>query len=142
PAVAGSEHHPPACLRSQPPPAGAGSAFRARASRACGGSDAWTLCRDPATADAGSTAEADRHGRGALAMLAVESDWQRARAKVSRSSFYVAMRLMPKPRREAMFAIYAFNRAIDDIADEGDFAATERLAQLDLWRAAIDAIYA
>jgi len=75
-------------------------------------------------------------------MLAVESDWQRVRAKVSRSSFYVAMRLMPKPRREAMFAIYAFNRAIDDIADEGDFAAAERLAQLDLWRAAIDSIYA
>ena len=75
-------------------------------------------------------------------MLAVESDWQRARAKVSRSSFYIAMRLMPKPRREAMFAIYAFNRAIDDIADEGDLAAAERLEQLDIWRAAIDGIYA
>jgi squalene synthase HpnD len=75
-------------------------------------------------------------------MIAVESDWQRARAKVSRSSFYVAMRLMPKPRREAMFAIYAFNRAVDDIADEGNIPAAERLEQLDAWRASIEGIYA
>jgi phytoene synthase len=75
-------------------------------------------------------------------MNAVENDWERARAKVSRSSFYVAMRLMPKPQREAMFAIYAFNRAVDDIADEGDIAAAERLTQLDAWRTAIESIYA
>ena len=74
-------------------------------------------------------------------MLAVESDWQRARARVSRSSFYIAMRLMPKPQREAMFAIYAFNRAVDDIADEGNVPAAERLAQLDAWRTAIENIY-
>ena len=75
-------------------------------------------------------------------MIAVESDWQSARAKVSRSSFYMAMRLMPKPRREAMFAIYAFNRAVDDIADEGEIPAAERLTQLDAWRTAIENIYA
>ena len=75
-------------------------------------------------------------------MLAVENDWRRARAQVSRSSFYLAMRLMPKPRRDAMFAIYAFNRAVDDIADEGDVPAAERLAQLDAWRTAIENIYA
>ncbi len=74
-------------------------------------------------------------------MLAVESDWQRAKEKVSRSSFYLAMRLMPKAPREAMFAIYAFNRAVDDIADEGDMTARERLSRLDGWRAVIEGIY-
>ena len=74
-------------------------------------------------------------------MTVLDGDWESARTKVSRSSFYVAMRLMPKDRREAMFAIYAFNRAIDDIADEGDAAPAERLRSLEAWRSAIDGIY-
>ena len=73
--------------------------------------------------------------------MEIESDWERAREKVSRSSFYLAMRLMPKEQREAMFAIYAFNRAIDDIADEGNLSASERLLQLDDWREAIEGMY-
>lgn len=74
-------------------------------------------------------------------MAALDTDWERAREKVSRSSFYLAMRLMPKERREAMFAIYAFNRAVDDIADEGIRSAGERLSQLDEWRAVVEGIY-
>ena len=74
-------------------------------------------------------------------MTVLDGDWESARTKVSRSSFYVAMRLMPKDRREAMFSIYAFNRAVDDIADEGDALPAERLRQLDEWRNAIDGIY-
>jgi phytoene synthase len=74
-------------------------------------------------------------------MTALDGDWESARTKVSRSSFYLAMRLMPKDRREAMFSIYAFNRAVDDIADEGDAVPAERLRQLDGWRSAIDGIY-
>ena len=38
-------------------------------------------------------------------------------AKASGSSFYAAMRLMPKAERRAMFAIYAFCRVVDDIAE-------------------------
>jgi phytoene synthase len=68
-------------------------------------------------------------------------EWNTARAKVSKSSFYPAMRMMAKPRREAMFAIYAFNRAVDDIADEGEFDAAQRLKQLDHWRTTIDGIF-
>ena len=34
------------------------------------------------------------------------------------SSFNAAMRILPRPRREAMFEIYSFCRAVDDIADE------------------------
>jgi len=57
------------------------------------------------------------------------------RRKASGSSFYSAMRLMAKPQREAMFAIYAFCRAVDDIADDGVGTRDERRAALDLWRA-------
>ena len=45
------------------------------------------------------------------------------------SSFYLAMRILPRARREAMYAIYAFCRAVDDVAD-GDAARNERLAAL------------
>ena len=46
--------------------------------------------------------------------------------KVAGSSFYSAMRLMPKAERDAMFAIYAFCRAVDDIADDGHGTRDER----------------
>jgi phytoene/squalene synthetase len=38
--------------------------------------------------------------------------------QASGSSFYTAMRLLPRPEREGMFAIYAFCRKVDDIADD------------------------
>ena len=42
-----------------------------------------------------------------------------ARVRASGTSrFYSAMRLLPPDRRNAMFAIYAFCREVDDIADE------------------------
>lgn len=62
--------------------------------------------------------------------------------KVAGSSFYSAMRLMPKAEREAMFAIYAFCRAVDDIADERLGTRPERHEALDQWRADLDALYA
>jgi phytoene synthase len=63
-------------------------------------------------------------------------------ARASGSSFYLAMRLMPKHEREAMFAIYAFCRAVDDIADDEGPSRQERKAALDGWRADIDALFA
>jgi phytoene synthase len=62
--------------------------------------------------------------------------------KASGSSFYSAMRLMPKPEREAMFAIYAFCRAVDDIADDGVGTRPERHDALTAWRRDLDALYA
>jgi phytoene/squalene synthetase len=53
------------------------------------------------------------------------------RRKAAGSSFYSAMRLMPKAEREAMYAIYAFCRAVDDIADDGIGTRAERHAALD-----------
>jgi phytoene synthase len=63
-------------------------------------------------------------------------------AKASGSSFYSAMKLMPKAEREAMFAIYAFCRAVDDIADDGIGTRPERHAALEEWRADLDLLYA
>jgi phytoene synthase len=64
------------------------------------------------------------------------------RQKAAGSSFYSAMRLMPKAEREAMFAIYAFCRAVDDIADDGIGTRQERRAALDGWRADVTALCA
>jgi squalene synthase HpnC/squalene synthase HpnD len=58
-------------------------------------------------------------------------------ARAARSNFYYAFFLLPKPRRDALAALYAFMRLVDDVADEGhDLAAKQRgLAD---WRAALD----
>ena len=61
--------------------------------------------------------------------------------KVAGSSFYSAMRLMPKAERDAMFAIYAFCRAVDDIADDGEGTRPERAERLAQWRRDLDALY-
>jgi len=63
-----------------------------------------------------------------------------AAQRASGSSFYTAMRLMPKAQREAMYEIYSFCRRVDDIADDGG-PRDMRLDQLRLWRADIDALY-
>jgi phytoene synthase len=56
------------------------------------------------------------------------------------SSFYTAMRILPRAQREAMFEIYSFCRRIDDIADSNGPRA-ERLAELGAWRDEINALY-
>lgn len=61
--------------------------------------------------------------------------------KASGSSFYVAMRLMPAEERDAMFAIYAFCRKVDDIADDGVGTRAERHEKLDSWRSDLRALY-
>lgn len=59
----------------------------------------------------------------------------------SGTSFYWAMRLLPPEKRQAMFAIYAFCREVDDIADDpGEEIA--KLNQLAEWREEIDRLYA
>jgi phytoene synthase len=63
-------------------------------------------------------------------------------SQASGSSFYAAMRLLPRREREAMFAIYAFCRKVDDIADEPGPSRAERTLALEVWRADIDSLYA
>lgn len=61
--------------------------------------------------------------------------------KVRKSSFYTAMKTMPAKERAGMFAIYAFCRAVDDIADDQQGSRPERAAALDQWRTDLDALY-
>jgi phytoene synthase len=49
------------------------------------------------------------------------------------------MRMLPRPKREAMFEIYGFCRAVDDVADDGG-PRDARGAALDAWRADIAAV--
>ena len=51
----------------------------------------------------------------------------------SRSNFYFAFLALPKPRREALYAVYAFCRTVDDVADLGSDPAAQR-AGLARWR--------
>jgi phytoene synthase len=57
------------------------------------------------------------------------------------TSFGGAMRILPAERRHGMFAVYAFCRVVDDIADEPAPEADKR-ARLDDWRARVAAICA
>lgn len=65
----------------------------------------------------------------------------RRRVEAAGSSFYLAMRLLPRARRDAMYAVYAFCREVDDIADDTDAPPAQKRAALGAWRAEIDALY-
>lgn len=56
------------------------------------------------------------------------------------TSFYRGMRILPPDRRAAMYAIYAFCRLVDDIADGSETLAEKRRA-LDVWRSRVDGFY-
>lgn len=58
----------------------------------------------------------------------------------SGTSFYWAMRRLPDDKRRAMYALYAFCREVDDVADEPGAAADKR-ARLDEWRAEVERLY-
>ncbi|MDZ4831858.1 MAG: phytoene/squalene synthase family protein [Phycisphaerae bacterium] len=49
-------------------------------------------------------------------------------------NFWYGLRLTPEPKRSAMYAIYAWMREADDIADAGNQSATKRRANLDRFR--------
>ncbi|MGH7114915.1 MAG: squalene/phytoene synthase family protein, partial [Stellaceae bacterium] len=51
----------------------------------------------------------------------------RDRVEAAGTSFYWAMRLLPRDRRHGMYAVYAWCREVDDIAD-GDWPVARKLA--------------
>jgi presqualene diphosphate synthase len=63
-----------------------------------------------------------------------------ASQSASGSSFYTAMRILPAAQRDAMFEIYRFCRAVDDIADSSA-PRPVRIAQLGEWRDEINDLY-
>ncbi len=72
-------------------------------------------------------------------MPATQSSASAAETRASGSSFYMAMRILPRAQREAMFEIYSFCRAVDDIADDGG-PRPARAAALAQWRQHIEAL--
>ncbi len=68
-------------------------------------------------------------------MLQLEKSYQVCQriARQSASNFYWSFRLLPKPKRRAMYALYAFARRTDDLADS-DQPKEERRAALRQWR--------
>ena len=56
-------------------------------------------------------------------------------------NFPVASIFIPRNLRPHVAAIYAFARAADDMADEGDGPPADRLERLDRWESRLDACY-
>lgn len=68
-------------------------------------------------------------------------DLSRQIARQSGSNFYYAFLFLPKPKREALFAVYAFCRHSDDIVDEAR-RVQDPAEVLKRWRAELEACYA
>lgn len=62
------------------------------------------------------------------------------KAKASGSSFYNSFRFLPKDKRRAITALYAFCREVDDVVDECSDVNVARTT-LNWWRAEVAAIY-
>lgn len=60
--------------------------------------------------------------------------------KKSGTSFFWSMRLLPTPKRNALYTIYAFFRHIDDIVD-GDAPVKVKQELIAAWRKELDNIY-
>jgi phytoene synthase len=78
----------------------------------------------------------------------------RALTKASRSNFYYAFLFLPRPKREALYAVYAFCRVSDDLVDEPSSVAPGALSttgtpasagtpieRLKCWRAELEACF-
>ncbi|MCX2561766.1 presqualene diphosphate synthase HpnD [Acetobacter farinalis] len=66
--------------------------------------------------------------------------WVESTVKQAGTSFAAGMRILPPMRRFGMYAIYAFCRVVDDIAD-GSEPMAERKAALDAWHQRIVDLY-
>jgi len=58
----------------------------------------------------------------------------RAITRKSASNLALAFVLLPKPKRDAMSALYAFCREVDDVADDESTPVAQRRARLAAWR--------
>ncbi|MBI1899319.1 MAG: phytoene/squalene synthase family protein [Acidobacteria bacterium] len=67
--------------------------------------------------------------------LAQSYEYCRRVARARARNFYYSFLLLPKPRRDAMCAIYAFMRTCDDLSDDPALAGREPLAE---WRSELE----
>lgn len=56
-------------------------------------------------------------------------------------NFSVGFRFLPRVKRRAVYAAYAFCRVADDLADEGTDSVEQKLVALDAWQRELDAAY-
>jgi phytoene synthase len=67
--------------------------------------------------------------------LTASRQYCRELTRAAAKNFYYGMRLLPEPKRSDMFALYAYMRLVDDIADREDGRSCEqRNAELERWR--------
>jgi phytoene synthase len=71
--------------------------------------------------------------------LANDFDFCREVTRKSASSFYYALRFLPPARRKALYAVYAFCRAVDDAVDDGAVADAANLVAE--WRSELERCY-
>src|SRR5205807_1414685 len=99
----------------------------------------------PSTEAAGARENADRPGPARA--MSDETDVARAYShceavtRTQAANFFYGIRLLPRDRRRAMCAVYAFARRVDDIGD-GTLAREEKRQRLDAEAAALAALAA
>ena len=59
-----------------------------------------------------------------------------------KSNFFLAFLILPRAKREALSAVYAYCRLIDDIVDSGTLAKDEQRRELAFWREEVERLYA
>ena len=80
------------------------------------------------------------NGNGALAR---SREFCEQLTRIEARNFYYGLRLLPMPKRRSMFALYAYMRLVDDIADEEDGrTAAQRQDHLEHWRSETHAVLA
>jgi len=74
--------------------------------------------------------------------LAVAYSVCRSIARAAAKNFYYAFLVLPKPKRQALCAVYAFMRRCDDIADDASLPPAERQQKLALWLDSLHQVWA
>ena len=75
------------------------------------------------------------------ALLAQSRDYCRELTRSAARNFYFGLKLLAEPRRSAMFALYAYMRLVDDIADD-DRPYQQRHDDLESWRVKTESVLA
>ena len=80
----------------------------------------------------------------AATLQRLTADGSRECARIARHearTFYTAFLLLPPARRRAIHAVYAFSRAVDDVADDPALSPDDKLRRLEAHRASLHAVY-
>jgi phytoene synthase len=88
--------------------------------------------------DSRLTTPGPRPGVPRLTDLKLDAAYEQCTAIARRQAknFYYAFLALPKPKRDAICAVYAFMRHADDISDDESLSREQRRANLDAWLAA------